>query len=47
MDRFAMTVSGGVLTADTGVRIQGPAIGVNTTGQEPEGPSCLGGSTHE
>jgi cytochrome b6-f complex iron-sulfur subunit len=46
MDRFAMQVSGGVLTVDTGTRIQGPAIGVNTTGQEPEGPSCLGGSTH-
>jgi cytochrome b6-f complex iron-sulfur subunit len=46
MDRFAMTIEGGALVADTGVRIQGPAIGVNTTGQEPEGPSCLGGSTH-
>jgi cytochrome b6-f complex iron-sulfur subunit len=46
MDRFAMTVSGGVLTADTGTRIQGPPIGTNTTGQEPEGPSCLSGSTH-
>jgi cytochrome b6-f complex iron-sulfur subunit len=46
MDRFPMTVSGGVLEVDTGIRIQGPPIGVNTTGQEPEGPSCLGGSTH-
>ncbi len=46
MDRFPMSVSGGVLEVDTGVRIQGPSIGVNTTGQEPEGPSCLGGSTH-
>jgi cytochrome b6-f complex iron-sulfur subunit len=47
MDRFAMTVSGGALTVDTGARIQGPPIGTNTTGQEPEGPSCLSGSTHE
>ena len=46
MDRFAMEVSGGSLTVDTGARIQGPPIGVNTTGQEPEGPSCLAGSTH-
>jgi len=47
MDRFPATVSGGVLEVDTGIRIQGPPIGTNTTGQEPEGPSCLGGSTHE
>ena len=47
MDRFPSTVSGGVLEVDTGIRIQGPPIGTNTTGQEPEGPSCLGGSTHE
>jgi cytochrome b6-f complex iron-sulfur subunit len=47
MDRFPATISGGVLEVDTGVRIQGPPIGTNTTGQEPEGPSCLGGSTHE
>ncbi len=46
MDHFAMEVSGGVLSVDTGTRIQGPPIGTNTTGQEPEGPSCLGGSTH-
>ncbi len=42
MDRFAMSVEEGVLTVDTGTIIQGPPIGVNTTGQEPEGPSCLG-----
>jgi cytochrome b6-f complex iron-sulfur subunit len=46
MDRFAMSVEGGVFVVDTGTRITGPPIGVNTTGQEPEGPSCLGGSTH-
>jgi cytochrome b6-f complex iron-sulfur subunit len=47
MDRFAMSVDGGVFTADTGARIPGPPIGTNTTGQEPEGPSCLAGSLGE
>jgi cytochrome b6-f complex iron-sulfur subunit len=31
---------------DTGTIIQGPPLGTNTTGQEPEGPSCLGESSH-
>jgi cytochrome b6-f complex iron-sulfur subunit len=43
MDRFAMTVSGGQLTVDTGTVIQGPPIGTNTTGQEAEGPHCVTG----
>ena len=48
MDRFAMSVgSDGSLTVDTGTIIQGPAIGTNTTGQEAEGPNCIGQSTHE
>ena len=47
MDRFAMSVSGdGVLTVDTGTIIQGPPIGTNTTGQEAEGPNCIGQSSH-
>ena len=46
MDFMAMDVTGGVLTVDTGNIINGPAIGVNTTGQELEGPSCLGASSH-
>ena len=47
MDRFATTVSDdGVLTVDTGNVIQGPAIGTNTTGQEAEGPNCIGEATH-
>jgi cytochrome b6-f complex iron-sulfur subunit len=46
MDRFAMSVEGGVFTVDTGVIIDGPPIGTDTTNQQPEGPSCLGGSTH-
>ncbi|MFV0257018.1 MAG: ubiquinol-cytochrome c reductase iron-sulfur subunit [Acidimicrobiales bacterium] len=42
MDRFPMEVSsGGDLVVDTGVIIQGPPIGTNTTGQEAEGPHCL------
>lgn len=46
MDFFAMTVADDVLTVDTGSIVNGPAIGVNTTGQEREGPSCLGASSH-
>ena len=42
LDRFAMTVAGGVLSVDTGTIIQGPPIGTNTTGQEAEGPNCIG-----
>ena len=30
----------------TGVVVPGPAIGVNTTGQEAEGPHCTGGGDH-
>ena len=43
MDRFAMEVTGGVLTVDTGQIFEGPPIGTNTTGQEAEGPHCVGG----
>ncbi len=43
LDRFAMTVAGGVLTVNTGQIILGPPIGTNTTGQEAEGPHCVGG----
>lgn len=44
LDRFAMSVSGGMLTADTGTIILGPPIGTDTTGQEPEGPHCVVGA---
>ena len=48
MDRFAMEIgSDGSLFVDTGSVIQGPPIGTNTTGQEAEGPNCIGQSTHE
>ena len=46
MDRFATSVAGGVLTVDTGTIVQGPPIGTNTTGQEAEGPHCVGGGSH-
>lgn len=43
LDRFPMSVSSsGEVVVDTGVIILGPPIGVNTTGQEAEGPSCIG-----
>ncbi len=42
MDRFAMSVEGGNFVVDTGTIIQGPPIGTNTTGQEAEGPHCIG-----
>ena len=46
MDRFAVEIgSDGSLTVDTGTIIQGPPIGTNTTGQEAEGPSCIGQAT--
>ena len=46
MDHFPQTIEGGSFTVDTGTIIEGPPSGVDTTGQQPEGPSCLGGSTH-
>ena len=42
MDRFGTEVTGGNLIVNTGQVIQGPAIGTNTTGQEAEGPHCIG-----
>ena len=43
MDRFPMEVTAAnELVVNTGVVIQGPPIGTNTTGQEAEGPNCLG-----
>jgi cytochrome b6-f complex iron-sulfur subunit len=46
MDRFAMSVDGDTFVVSTGTIIPGPPIGTNTTGQEQEGPSCLGATTH-
>ena len=46
MDRVAVSVVEGVLTVDTGTIVQGPPIGTNTTGQESEGPHCIGQVEH-
>ncbi|MFN3256723.1 MAG: ubiquinol-cytochrome c reductase iron-sulfur subunit [Ilumatobacter sp.] len=47
MDRHPATISGsGDVVIDTGVTVPGPAIGVNTTGQEAEGPNCTSEGTH-
>jgi cytochrome b6-f complex iron-sulfur subunit len=46
MDGFAMDVSGGTLTVDTGTIIKGRPIGVDTIGQEPQGPHCVTGGAH-
>ena len=43
MDSFPGTVDArGNLVINTGQIIQGPPIGTNTTGQEAEGPHCIG-----
>ncbi len=44
MDRFGVAVNNGVVVIDTGTVFGGPPIGVNTTGQEAEGPHCVGGT---
>ena len=41
LDQFPIDVSGDTVTIDTGTVIQGLAIGVETTGQEAEGPNCV------
>jgi cytochrome b6-f complex iron-sulfur subunit len=41
LDRFAVSVEGGNLIVNTGVIFQGPPIGIDTTGQTPEGPACV------
>jgi len=47
MDRHPASISaGGDVTIDTGTVVPGPAIGVNTTGQEAEGPHCTSDGSH-
>ena len=41
LDQFPVEVSDGRVSVDTGVVVQGPPIGTNTTGQEAEGPHCI------
>jgi cytochrome b6-f complex iron-sulfur subunit len=43
LDRFAVSVSGDQITVDTSKIVTGPPRGTNTTGQELEGPHCIGG----
>ena len=43
MDRFGVAVTNGNVIVDTGTTFNGPAIGINTTGQEAEGPHCVSG----
>jgi cytochrome b6-f complex iron-sulfur subunit len=40
-------VSGDQVTVDTSKIVTGPPRGTNTTGQELEGPHCIGGSVQE
>jgi cytochrome b6-f complex iron-sulfur subunit len=40
LDRFPVTVDGGVIVVDTGQLVQGPPNGTDTTGQGAEGPFC-------
>jgi cytochrome b6-f complex iron-sulfur subunit len=47
MDHFPLEfATNGDVTVDTGTIVQGPPIGTNTTGQEAEGPHCVGASEH-
>ena len=46
MDRFPLTVANGSVSVNTGIIVTGPPIGTNTTGQEAEGPHCVGGGDH-
>jgi cytochrome b6-f complex iron-sulfur subunit len=43
MDRFGVEVTSGTVSVNTGIVFQGPPVGTNTTGQEAEGPHCVGG----
>ncbi|MEM1334636.1 MAG: Rieske 2Fe-2S domain-containing protein, partial [Actinomycetota bacterium] len=47
MDHHPATISGsGDVVIDTGTVVPGAAIGVNTTGQEAEGPHCTSEGSH-
>jgi cytochrome b6-f complex iron-sulfur subunit len=44
MDLFPVSVGdGGAVSVDTGLVVEGAPKGTNTTGQEAEGPNCVGG----
>jgi cytochrome b6-f complex iron-sulfur subunit len=42
MDHFPVSVSNGLVSIDTAQVFPGAPIGTNTTGQEAEGPHCIG-----
>jgi cytochrome b6-f complex iron-sulfur subunit len=47
MDHFPLEFSAaGDVTVNTGIIVQGRPIGTNTTGQEAEGPHCVGAAEH-
>jgi len=46
LDHFPIEVNKGIVSVNTGIQIVGPAIGTNTTGQEAEGPHCVGEVKH-
>src|SRR5690606_11624774 len=47
LDHFPLEFSpANEVTIDTGNVVQGMPIGTNTTGQEAQGPHCVGGSDH-
>lgn len=47
MDHFPLEFSAAnEVTVNTGIIVQGRPIGTNTTGQEAEGPHCVGASEH-
>jgi cytochrome b6-f complex iron-sulfur subunit len=47
MDHFAAEITpAGAVIVDTGTVWQGRPIGTNTTGQEAEGPHCVGAAEH-
>ena len=46
MDHFAVDFEGEQVIVDTGTVWSGVAIGTNTTGQEAEGPHCVGAVEH-
>jgi cytochrome b6-f complex iron-sulfur subunit len=41
MDRFRVVVENGLVSVDTGTRIDGPPRGTDTIQQQPEGPFCV------
>ncbi|MDZ4828110.1 MAG: Rieske 2Fe-2S domain-containing protein [Actinomycetota bacterium] len=41
LDRFPVSIDGGDVMIDTGIVVQGPPIGTDTTKQQQEGPACI------